>query len=272
MSIHYLFDCDGTLCESRRPMDKDFASKFTDWSESHLFSLVSGSDIAKIIEQVPEGILVHADKVFACAGNAIYEWARPITNDPLQSYNDFQCTLIEEHPFIPCSQLTDYLEHELKYCNWPGKKFNTHFEKRIGLLNFSILGRDADQTSRDDYEKWDKEDGERIRIVNGINQRFPSLHASAGGQISIDICEKGKDKSQVLDYINLKENTVIFYGDKTLEGGNDYPLAQAIKDRQCGEVVHVKCWQDVELSLSLTIRKTIGKKKNKEVGFPFAKE
>lgn len=268
MGTHFLFDVDGTLTPARQPMDPNFAINFQEWAENHTFSLVSGSDIAKIKEQIPESILASSVKVFACAGNAVYEWARQG-----DSNSDFECTLVEEHPFIACSKLTAHLEHELRYCNWQGLTFDTHFEARKGLLNFSILGRGANQEWRDKYEEWDKQDGERQRIVNSINQNFQTLHASAGGQISIDICEKGRDKSQVLNYINLTENSIVFYGDKTKLNGNDYPLAQAIKEKGCGVTIQVDSWKEVEDSLGLksVLRKTIGKK-NKNVGFTFAKE
>ena len=51
-----------------------------------------------------------------------------------------------------------------------------------------------------------------------------------GGQISIDIVPKGKDKSQVLDVIKqerlVQPDEIIFIGDRIEEGGNDYPLAK----------------------------------------------
>ena len=60
-----------------------------------------------------------------------------------------------------------------------------------------------------------------------INKTTKGVESSIGGQISIDIYEEGKDKSQVLDVIHKKEKAdkYIFIGDKTKPGGNDYPLA-----------------------------------------------
>ena len=53
---------------------------------------------------------------------------------------------------------------------------------------------------QDDY--WDKINNERIKICQSIMNQFPDIEASIGGQISIDIYQKGKNKAQVLNEIN----------------------------------------------------------------------
>ena len=50
----YIFDVDGTLTPSRRPMDKKFAQYFKKWAKTNTYWLVSGSDMEKMDEQVPE--------------------------------------------------------------------------------------------------------------------------------------------------------------------------------------------------------------------------
>ena len=53
-----------------------------------------------------------------------------------------------------------------------------------------------------------------------------NLSYSLGGQISIDIYQKGKNKAQVLDDI---DGEIYFFGDKMEKGGNDYPIADRLK-------------------------------------------
>ena len=52
--------------------------------------------------------------------------------------------------------------------------------------------------------------------------------------------------SQILQHIERKENAdeYIFIGDRTEEGGNDYPLSEVLKNRTDGKVHEVKDWQD----------------------------
>jgi phosphomannomutase len=54
---------------------------------------------------------------------------------------------------------------------------------------------------------------------------FQNLEASVGGQISIDIYPKGKNKAQVLGDII---GPITFFGDKCQPGGNDYPLVERL--------------------------------------------
>ena len=54
------------------------------------------------------------------------------------------------------------------------------------------------------------------------------------------------DKSQILKHVEQKENAeeYIFFGDRTEEGGNDYPLSELLKNRIDGKVHGVSSWQD----------------------------
>ena len=62
--------------------------------------------------------------------------------------------------------------------------------------------------------------GERIRICKQ-NELFTGFEAELGGNTSIDIHLKGKNKAQVYDVIGAHG----FFGDRIHEHGNDKPLA-----------------------------------------------
>ena len=69
--------------------------------------------------------------------------------------------------------------------------------------------------------------------MNSDNKLFKekyNLEALVGGQISLDIQEVGKDKSQVLDHLDFEK--YIFFGDRCFEGGNDYSVATKV-DEAC---------------------------------------
>ena len=85
---------------------------------------------------------------------------------------------------------------------------------------------------------WDKKEKEREFICLAINKMFPELEASAGGQISVDIHEYGKNKSQIRQYL---EGEIHFFGDKTMEGGNDFPIANILKEPD--KVFQVDDWK-----------------------------
>ena len=213
----YIFDMDGTLTPSRREMTPDFEEFFSMWANTHTFFLVSGSNLEKIKEQVPQYILDLSEGVFTCGGNQLW------LNGEL-SYN---------HEFKPSDDLLSFLKEQLEKSKYPLRAGN-HIEDRGSMLNFSVIGRDCSLEERLDYFQYDVKTQERAIIANEIINRWPNIDAVIGGQISIDITPKGMNKSQVLNEVKkfYADEEYIFIGDRTMEGGNDYPLAKIMHDTE----------------------------------------
>jgi len=207
--INYIFDIDGTLTPSRLPIDPDFEIFFQKWLINKNVYLVTGSDKEKTIEQIGLKIWESVTRAYQSCGNQVWEKGQ----------------LIREKEFKINANLKNDLLNILNESKWE-EKFGNHFEQRMGLVNFSIIGRNCSQEKREAYYKWDQENNERNQICKFIMNKFPNIEASVGGQISIDIYEKGGNKAQVLDEIN---DPVYFFGDKMEEGGNDYPIAERLE-------------------------------------------
>ena len=175
-------------------------------------------------EQVAEDVMIESQGLFCCGGNQLWEFDPHIVNFP---YNQ-----VYSRDFAPHKALIDYLHLQLKQSSYKGR-FGTHIENRGSMINFSVVGRDCTLEQRYDYYEWDRLSKEREGICNTINNTWPQMEAVCGGQISIDIAPRGWNKSQVLEYIKEKTQNVdefIFIGDRTDEGGNDYPLAKVMKE------------------------------------------
>ena len=214
MSKIYIFDVDGTLTPSRLRMTEKFAKFFDKWSNENKYYLVTGSDLDKTKEQLPIAYIDRAKAIFTCCGNQMWR------DDELIYDNKFKLT----------SKLKNTLEVVLMSNQYP-HRYGNHIEDRGSMVNFSIVGRNCTQEQRDEFFKWDNEKGERKKISTFLKHKFKDLDAVIGGQISIDIYPKGKDKSQVLEHIeNIEEkycpDKYIFIGDRTMKDGNDYPLAK----------------------------------------------
>ena len=219
MNKVYIFDVDGTLTPSRIKMNKEFKEFFLKWSKGKKYYLVSGSNIEKMDEQVPEDIMIDAQGLFCCGGNEMWEFDPHIVNFPF--------TRIYKNEFKPPNSLGTYLGEQIRFSETPVQSTN-HIEDRGSLLNFSVVGRNCTLEERAQYFEWDNEVEERKKMAEDITSYWPELDAVIGGQISIDIVPKGRDKSQILKHIQKKENAdkYIFLGDRIPEGGNDYPLAK----------------------------------------------
>ena len=209
-----MFDVDGTLTPSRLMMTKEFAKFFDKWSNENKYYLVTGSDLNKTKEQLPIAYIDRAQAIFTCCGNQMWR------NNKLIYNNKFELT----------SKLKNTLEVILMSNQYP-HRYGNHIEDRGSMVNFSIVGRNCTQEQREHFFKWDNEKDERKKISAFIKHKFKDLDAVIGGQISIDIYPKGMDKSQIIEHIeDIEEkycpDKYIFIGDRTMEGGNDYPLAK----------------------------------------------
>ena len=207
--INYMFDIDGTLTPSRLPIDKDFEVFLKQWILNKQTYLVTGSDKEKTIEQIGTDLWQSVTKVYQSCGNQVWRNGK----------------LVKEANFHLSDSMQAKLDTFLKSSNWK-EKCGNHIEQRVGLVNFSIIGRNCSQIQREAYYKWDKTHQERLKICNNLMKNFPEIEASIGGQISIDIYQKGKNKAQVLDDI---DGEIYFFGDKMEKGGNDYPIADRLK-------------------------------------------
>ena len=211
--ISYLFDIDGTLTEPRQKITPEFEQFFFDWMQERQVFLVTGSDLEKVKEQLSERIINSCAGIFCSMANELYINDRQIYKNNLD---------------LPPGFLF-WLTQQFEKSEYPIKRTN-NFEHRSGMLNFSIAGRDSTIEERNAYYEYDKLVRERERIANQINDMYPGkLEACVGGQISIDIQNVGNNKSLASKWVrNHTNGDIIFFGDKTIPGGNDRAIVEDI--------------------------------------------
>lgn len=223
---HFLFDVDGTLTPSRKKINPQFAVWFLYFAQNNAVSLVTGSDNPKTLEQIGIEICMSVNKIYNCNGNDVWQKQQSIYTNPWKI----------------SKELRRFLEQELAQSTYKTRT-GKHIEERPGMVNFSIVGRNADKIQRKDYFYYDIESDERIAIADRINKAFPEVSAVVGGETGIDIIAKGKDKRQVLD--DISEDRIFFFGDRMDPDGNDFSLAYAVKEAG-GVAKQVKSWRDTK--------------------------
>ena len=222
----FIFDVDGTLTPSRGLINKEFEHFFENFCLANDVYLVTGSDKPKTVEQIGEKIYNRCKRVYQCSGSDVWEGDNSILKS-VWTLPDLARTFL-----ISC-------EYESLF----DLRTGNHIEERSGLVNFSVVGRNANAEERAKYVEYDSFEEERNIIANSFNIMFPELQATVGGDTGIDIAPRGLDKSQILK--DFKDNdTIHFYGDAMFEGGNDKPLADALKKYQLGFSHQVNNWKD----------------------------
>ena len=236
----YIFDIDGTLTPSRNKMDKNFHDFFMEFVKIHRVWLISGSDHTKTIEQIGVDLWTNVEKAYQCSGNQLFQRGSLIRT------SDWELPIATKW----C------LEKFLEQSKYP-HRYGNHIETRPGMVNFSIVGRQCTQEQREEYFKWDNEHKERVEFTKELKERYLGLDAVVGGEISIDIYPRGKDKGQIIDEI---DDNFMFFGDKLSLGGNDYPIKHAsqLKQLKGNEFFHVKSWKDTRNILTSIIQTNAG--------------
>jgi len=222
MKNKFIFDVDGTLTPSRQGIDKRFAVWFREFCLTNDVYLVTGSDKPKTVEQIGETIYNLCKCVYNCNGNDVWE----------KNVN------IRTNDWVLPEDAHEWLSAQLTESEFP-LRTGLHFEHRPGMVNYSIVGRNADAQQRAEYVTWDRERLERVWIADKFNLIFPSLEAKVGGETGIDIGPKGADKSQIVKDFDLNKDVLWFFGDAMHEGGNDEPLAKVVHHSR-----HVLNWKN----------------------------
>jgi phosphomannomutase len=218
----FIFDVDGTLTPSRGIINRDFEYFLIDFAINNDMYLITGSDRPKTIEQVGKRLYNTCNKVYNCSGSDVWQGDKNIHTNEWKLYRKAET----------------WLKKKIKLSEFQTKT-GLHIEERPGMVNFSIVGRNANAEERAEYVKWDQETSERKVIAKEFNGKFKDLQAVVGGETGIDIFPVGSDKGQIIkDFIG---DTIYFFGDRMDEAGNDYPLGKEITQ---GSAISVMGWKD----------------------------
>ena len=222
----FIFDVDGTLTPSRGSINEEFKTFFNEFAQTNSVYLVTGSDKPKTIEQIGEDTYNLCKRVYQCSGCDVWEG-----NNNIQT-SDWTLPDLARTFLVSCEYESDF-----------SLRTGNHIEERSGMVNFSVVGRNASLYERKQYVAFEEQNGERRKIADAFNMMFPDLQATVGGETGIDIAPCGSNKSQILK--DFKDNdTIHFYGDAMFDGGNDKPLADALQEHQLGVSHQVRDWKD----------------------------
>ena len=213
-----LFDMDGTLTKPRNKITNEMKEFLKEAGKKVDLGVVSGSDLPKLIEQLGEDVKDYFKYVFCENGLVTFEEGECICRMSLKEH-------IGQEKY---NEIVNFVLKELALIDIPVKT-GTFIELRSGNLNISPIGRNCTQKERDEFNKLDNERHIRQQLIDKIKGRFPDLEFvyAIGGQISFDCFPVGWDKTFSLNHIKDLYETFIFFGDKTMKGGNDYEMAQS---------------------------------------------
>ncbi len=217
-----VFDLDGTLAESKSPLDAEMATLLCALLAIVKVAVISGGNWPQFKKQLLAN-LPHDDRlvnlsILPTCGTKYYQyhsgWEQLYSEDFTREQKE---TIIRSLKQV--IESSAFKSHE----TW-----GDVIEDRGSQITFSALGQQAPIEAKD---KWDPGFTKRKKMTALLDDLIPECTVRLGGTTSIDVTRPGIDKAygirKLRDTLGIAVQEMIFVGDALYPGGNDYPVKEA---------------------------------------------
>ncbi len=215
-----IFDMDGTLAESKQPLDEEMSKLLGALLHKYHVAVISGASFKQYNEQFLSHLHLNEEEKLKLL-------LLPESGAEMLVYKEGEWTQSYEHELSKeeKKKIVEALEFvEKKYDLSPDETYGPVIEDRGSQITFSALGQSAPNEAKKD---WDPHQEKRRKAEIDLEEMLPNENVAIGGMTSIDISEKGIDKAfgihQVAQNLGLDLSQVIYVGDAIFPGGNDEP-------------------------------------------------
>lgn len=229
-----LFDMDGTLTEARGAFQTELLLDLRKLSQYADIGIVTGSDVDYLQEQMLKLIkyseLRFITHLLPCNGTKYYK--PPGTS--MEEYRLFHMNDMSKELSADCLReiFKVITQCQNDACFHPIPLTGHFISYRGSMINWSPIGRNADGRHREEFVKYDKEQGFRKTMKTKLETKINlfcrgKVMVKLGGDTSFDIFPTGWDKTYALRH--FPDKTVWFVGDRCKPSGNDYEIYEALK-------------------------------------------
>ena len=225
------FDIDQTLNVAKTPIPTEIAELLVRCLDHFEICPISGQKFEQFLIQIVDPLkaagvteqqLTHLH-LFVAQGTQYYRFDTN-QHDWQQVYN---------YPLKPedVERITKTLEQaarELGY--WEANQLaagDEIIENRLSQVTFSALGQKAGTKAK---YAWDPDHRKREAIVARCRELLPDFLYEIGGTTSINVATPGMNKqfgmTHLLEELQVAKSDVLYFGDMTQPGGNDYPVVE----------------------------------------------
>lgn len=223
------FDIDQTLNIAKTPIPPEMADLLTKCAKYYEICPISGQKFAQFLKQIVEPMqaagamaetFAHLH-LFVAQGTQYYRFAG---NDWQQVYN-YPLTKVQVEEIFEVIKAAAieagyWEEDKLR----PGDEI---IENRLSQVTFSALGQKA---GIEEKYAWDPDCQKRAQIVSLAKAKAPEFDYEIGGTTSINVFIPGMNKSfgmeKLMEHLKVAKSEILYFGDMTKPGGNDYPVVQ----------------------------------------------
>lgn len=230
------FDIDQTLNIAKTPIPDEIAELLIRCLNHFDIAPISGQKFEQFLIQIVDRLVEHGATaeqlshlhLFVAQGTQYYRYSpNDAKYDPTNWNQVYNYPLTDEQ----VAKITATIEQsarELGY--WEEDKLaegDEIIENRLSQVTFSALGQKAGTEVK---YAWDPDCKKRERIVERCKELAPEFDYEIGGTTSINAMTPGMNKvfgmTHLLDELNVEKSDILYFGDMTQPGGNDYPVVQ----------------------------------------------
>ncbi|MBR6097167.1 HAD-IIB family hydrolase [Candidatus Saccharibacteria bacterium] len=225
------FDVDQTLNVAKMPIPDEIAELLVKCLDHYEICPISGQKYEQFLIQIVNRLedagvtpeqLSHLH-LFVAQGTQYYRY-NVSKKDWDQVYN---YPLTDEQ----VAKITETIEKAAKELGyWEEDKLadgDEIIENRLSQVTFSALGQKAGTEAK---YAWDPDHKKREAIVKRCKELAPEFEYEIGGTTSINAITPGMNKvfgmTHLMEELKVEKPEILYFGDMTQPGGNDYPVVQ----------------------------------------------
>jgi phosphomannomutase len=217
-----VFDLDGTLAQSKSPIDAEMAGLL--WALLNVVevAVISGGDWPQfqrqLLSHLPRDERLTRLSLLPTCGTKLFQYAGTWT--PVYS---------EELTPREKEEILGALKTAISAASFQvAKVWGEPIEDRGSQITYSALGQQAPIGAKKD---WDPAFTKRKALKALLDPLLPQFSVRLGGTTSVDVTKPRIDKGygilKLRDTLEVAVQEMLFIGDALFPGGNDYPAKEA---------------------------------------------
>ena len=244
------FDLDGTLAPSKSMVHKVMADLLNELLTKFDVLIISGGKYELFQRQVLTQItkdpeLLKKLHLMPTSGTRYYSFD--------SEKQDWHLNYAEDFNDDQKKEIIKALDDGLTESGFRSDKtYGETIEDRNSQITLSILGQEIVAELGAEgvriKEAWDPDGSKKMKIRDIVADKIPDFEVRAAGATSIDVTLPGVDKAYGMNKLmadtDFEKEDILFFGDKIVPGGNDYPVAEM--GIYC---VAVERWEDTAYAL-----------------------
>lgn len=222
------FDIDHTLGPSKVPIPKEVAMLLMELMKKFEICVISGRSFEQFLAQVigqlpiPDAELLKHLHCLPAQGTQYYRF----TDE--EGWEKVYAFYLRDEEVKKIFAIVKQVAKEMGYWRKENRENgDVILENRKSQVTFAAIDTGADIEVK---RAFDPDCSKREAMIVRMRELAPEFEYKLGGNTSIDITLPGMDKSfgmkRLIEELGISKSEILYFGDMTQPGGNDYPIVQ----------------------------------------------